>query len=589
MLLEYMRKHTKRFLVAIIFLIVPAFVLWGTIPNPGGGGEQTLIEIGDRKVSVKIFENYYRDLLQTTRANFGGALSPEIEKMLNLKQRALDNIIRDVLLEQEVVRLGIVVSDKEVQDSLKRLSAFQTDGKFDPAKWNEWLGNPGANWTAVSEQQRHAMSVQKVVDMIQSGARVTEEELSDEYRRQNEKATIEFIALKTSDLASEIEVSPEDLASYYERHKQEYAEPAKVKLAYVEFRKEPGQADFDASKKVAQDVLERIKSGDDFEELAEMYSDDAATKPKGGDLGFFGRGKMVKEFEEAAFSMAAGEVSDVIKSEFGYHIIKVEETKGEGDKKQVRARHILLKVEPSEETLVSLEEQAVRMAVGAVDLPLENVASNIQLSVETTQTFPETTPVIPGLGIVREITEILPGLQEGKTSDVIESSGAFYVVQVTERTPERIPELEEVEENVRAAAETEKALDLAKTRAEEIVRKLNAGDLAFDEVAGLEAPQEPAPFTRNGYPLALPFIGGLADSVFELAEGKAAAFLGSDSAYVILLKEKIAPDTTEYESAKESLKNRLLSERKRQVFEDYFQGLRERSGVKINEEFLRTV
>jgi len=145
MLLDYMRKNTKRFLYVTVPLIVVSFVLWGTIPNPGTRSEQTLMEIGGREVSYQEFLDYYRNLREVTRANFGGTISPEIEKMLNLKQQALERLIQEIVLEQEVGRLGIVVSDEEVQDSLKRAPLFQTGGKFDPAKWNSAISNPRNN------------------------------------------------------------------------------------------------------------------------------------------------------------------------------------------------------------------------------------------------------------------------------------------------------------------------------------------------------------------------------------------------------------------------------------------------------------
>ncbi len=363
MLLDYMRRNTKRFLIATIAFIVPAFVLWGSFPTLGKKGRTTVIDAGGEKISLESFTAYYQNLREVTRSNLGANYTPELEKMLNLKQQALDRMVREILLGQEVDRLNIVVSDEEVQDSLKRIPAFASDGKFDPSKWNAALNNPRINWPALVEQERESLRIEKLMGIIESEARVTEEEIREEYRRQHEKAGFAFITLKASDLADEVEISSDDLSAYYERHKQEYAKPAQVKLAYVELKKEPSQMDQDAVKGYAEHILERARAGDDFADLAEKYSEDTATKTTGGDLGFFRKGRrMVKEFDEVAFSLEPGEISDLVKTRFGYHIIKVEETKGDGDSREVRARHILLKVEPSEDTLLSLEEQAIVLA-----------------------------------------------------------------------------------------------------------------------------------------------------------------------------------------------------------------------------------
>lgn len=585
MLLDYMRKNTKRFLYVTIPLIVVSFVLWGTIPDPGTRVGQTLIEIGKTEISYQQFLDYYHNLRQSMQANFGGALTPEIEEMLNLKQQALDGLIQRALLEREIERANIAVSDEEVQDSLKRFPEFQTEDRFDPAKWNAAIGNPRINWALVTEQEEQSLKIRKLMDMIQLAARVTEDEIKEEYRRQNEKVEIEFVALKTGDLAEDVELSEGEIASYYERHKEEYVEPAKVKLAYVELKKEPSRIDYEDAKEHTMRIMERVQAGDDFAELAEYYSDDTATKAKGGDLGFFRKGRMAKEFEEAAFSMKPSQVGDIVKTEFGYHIIKVEETRGDGGKKEVRARHILVKVEPSEDTLISLEEKAVQLAATAANSTLEEAAEQKGVSLSTTPAFSESSSVIPGIGLAQEITEILPGLQEGKASDVIEADKAFYVVQVDERAPERTRDVSEVEERARAAAKAEKALAVAKTRAEEIVAAVNESGTALADIDGIPEPQQTEPFTRRGYAPELPYIDGLTNILFELAAGEAAGpFVSGDSVYVAVSKRKIEADPEGYETERESIRDRILSQRKRQVFDDYFENLRERAGVKINNE-----
>ena len=589
MLLDYMRKNMKRFLIGIIVLIVPAFVLWGTVPSPGAKSTRTVVNVGGEKVTLEQFSNYYQNLREITRMRLGTNYTPELEGLLNLRQQALDSMIRDILLAKEADRLGIVVSDEEVQDSLKRNPGFYTDEKFDPAKWNQLLNNPRVNWTVLVEEERERLRNQKLVSMVASAARVTEEEVREEYLRRHEEAKIEFVAFKASELTGEVDVSPDDMISYYEEHKQEYTEPAQVKLAYAEFKKDPSQMDYEDVKSVVQNILERVQTGDDFAELAK-YSDDEGTRDKGGDLGFFGRGRMAKEFEEVAFSLEPGQISDLVLSQFGYHIIKVEEIRGEGDDKEVRARHILAKVEPSEDTLDSLAEQAMRLSVGAATTSLEQAASELKVDISTTPLFAETSIGIPDLGIVREISEILPGLDEGTPSDIIDTEKAVYIVQVEERVPERVPGMEEVQEKVEERVRKEKALALAESKAKDFLDEVETSGLSISDIEDGPKPSETAPFSRNGYPSELPFIKGLVNSVFELAEGKAAGpFVGKDTAYAVQLKEKIKPDPADYESRKGVISDRLLMDREQQVFQDYYEKLREAAGAKIDENLLGDV
>ncbi|MBI5115092.1 SurA N-terminal domain-containing protein [Candidatus Poribacteria bacterium] len=592
MLLDFMRKNTRRFLIAITALIVPTFILWGgSVSSFSKKEDQSLAKVGRRKISLEEYGKYYQALREMTLANFRGSLTPEMEKTLNLKQQALDRLIRKTLLDQEVDRLKIVVSDEEVQASLKKNPAFIKDGKFDASKWNALLNDPQVNWPALIEQEREQMRLQKLMDMIAFSARVTDEEVRNEYLRQRETVKIRYVAIRASDFGAGLDVSGDELSRYYEQHKQEYAEPAQAKLSFVEIKKTANPMDYEEMRKHAQSVLEKARAGEDFAKLAETYSDDKASARKGGDLGFFGKGRMVKEFENVAFSLKPGEISDLVQTPFGYHIIKLEETKGSGDSKEVHARHILLKVDASEDTLISLEEQATQLSVEAGKSgSLERAAAGMKLSAQTTPLFAETMKAIPAIGYVPEIADIVPGLAQGKVSNVIETRTAYYVVQMTERIPERTPQLQEVEDKVRTALRLEKGMALARARAEEIVKEVNEKGLSLEKIPNLPKVAETAPFTRRGYPPEFPRMTGLADTVFDLQGGKAAGpFMSQNSAYVVEVAERISPDAAEYEAYKGPIKDRLLEERRGQVFEDYYENLKKKVGVQTNEEMFKTM
>lgn len=588
MLLDYMRRQTKTFLYITVPLICFAFVLWGAFPNLGQKGLQTVLKVNGEKVTLQRFTDYYRDFREMMRASLGGSDLSQLEGLLDFRQQALDRLIQETLLKQEIERLNIVISDNEVQDSLKRNPAFQTDGKFDPAKWNAALSNPRINM--IAESVKNSLIVEKLVSVAQSAARLTEEEIAEEYRRRYEKADISFIAFKASEFIEQVEVTPEELVPYYETHNHRYKEPAQVRIVCVELKKEPSESDAAAAQKLAEDILERVHAGDSFEELAEFYSDDDGTKKKGGDLGFFRKGRMVKEFQEAAFSLQPGEVSDIIRTQFGYHIIKVEEVKGEGNEKEVRARHILVKIEPGEETLISLEEQAVQIATVAQSSSLLEAASQMQVELLTSEQFAETSRVIPGVGYAPEITEIVSELGEDKVSNIIDTSNAYYVVQVTERIAERVPDLSEVEQQVRDALTLEKALTLAKARAEEVAADVNERGRKPADIADIPEVQDVEPFSRLLPPPELTFLMEQANVIFELPEGKAAGpFADSNTAYVVLSGGIIPPDPEGYDTAKMIIRNALLNERKRQIFEDYYNNLRENADVKVNRELLEKV
>jgi peptidyl-prolyl cis-trans isomerase D len=588
MVLDYMRRKTKTFLYVTVPLIVVSFVFWGTVADFGGPGEQALVEIGDIKITRQQFVAQYQSVRQAALENFPGEMSPEIEEII--KQQALDGMIQKVLLEQEMDRFDIVVSTTEVQDSIKRYPEFQTDGKFDPAKWNATIADTRINWAYITEQEQQSLKTQKIVDMIQSAARVTEDEIKDKYRHENDKVEIEFVALKVSEFVADTEVSNDEISAFYDEHKDDYAVPAKVELSYVEIKKTPSQADFDEAEEYCRGILDRVQAGDDFAELAEDYSDDSRTRADGGDRGFMRKNQIrEKEYAQAAFAMEPGQVSDVVKTDIGLHIIKLEETKGAGSEKEVRTRHIFVEAKPSEYTLTSLGETAVRLAVEAIGSTLEQAAETTGLSVSTTPEFSENSSVIPGIGLVSEIAEILPGLTEGKASDMIETDKAYYVIQVNKRIPERIRELSEIEDRIKGAAKAEKALALTKVRAEEIAAEVNNNGTSLVDIEGAPEPQQ-AEFSRRGYAPGMPYVRGLANKVFEMTEGTAADPVESGgNAYVIVLKRKIEADPEGYEEQKDRIRDEMLAERRGQVVSDYFETLRENAGVKIDQDMFESV
>jgi peptidyl-prolyl cis-trans isomerase D len=589
MLMDFMRRNTKNFLIIITILIVPAFVLWGSFPSLGNKGSDTLLVVGNEKISLENFEQYYGQLREMARMNMGDNFSPELEKMLNLKQQALDGITREILLKKEADRLKIVVSDQEIQDSLKQNPAFYTDGEFDATKWNAAIKDPRINWPAFIEEERQNLRNQKLMEVVYAGARVTEDEVKEEYRRQNEKVRIAYVNWRAADLLAEVELTEEEILSYYENHKSEYKTTAQVKLDYVEMKKEPSEMDFADIEAYAKGKLEAAKGGADFAGLAQAYSDDPATKTQGGDLGFIKRGApLSRDIEETAFSLKPGEISDVVRADDGFHIIKVEETRGSGAAKEVRVSDIFFKVSASDDTLLSLQERATSISFEAAQSSLKDAASKMQVDVKTTPLFEENSRVIPLIGPVREISEILPGLEQGKTSSVIETPTAFYVAQVVERQPERIPELAEVKEKVSTAAKTEKALELAKKKAQELVQKVNEKQADLVELD--PKAQEALPFTRRGYPPELPRVEGLVEAVFALEKGKSAGpFADSKRASVVQLKDKSEPDPADYELQKENIEQRILAQRKQELFQEYYEHLKERVGVEINQELLQTI
>jgi len=331
----------------------------------------------------------------------------------------------------------------------------------------------------------------------------------------------------------------------------------------------------------ARELAERARAGEDFEELARDYSDDPGSAQKGGDLGYFPRGRMVREFEEVAFGMKPGDVSDPVLTRFGWHVIKVEDRRGKGEDVEVRARHILVKVEPGEETLERLDNQAQELLKDAEQLgDLRGAAQEEGLKVGDTGFFGEGT-FVPGIGTAGALVAFAFHARVGSVRSY-EDEDAFYVVQLTERKEAGVQPLGEVREQVRRLVELEKRRELARRRLEPALYRLSRGE-SLKEVGrglGMEV-KETGKFTRTGY---IPGVGGrnaFVEVAFRLKKpGDHSGVVTTErAAYILELVERFPPDREAFEKEKEDIRGRMLAQRRQEVYTAWLEGVKRRAEV----------
>jgi peptidyl-prolyl cis-trans isomerase D len=365
-----------------------------------------------------------------------------------------------------------------------------------------------------------------------------------------------------------------------------YSTPEQVRASHILFKTD-GKND-EAVKKKAEEVMAKVKAGGDFAALAKQYSEDTGSKDKGGDLDYFGRGTMYKEFEDAAFALKPGQISDLVKSPVGFHIIKLV------DHKPATTR-TLAEVTPQIEDQIrgekaQTEAQTLADAIAKdVSTPadLDREARAHGLTVGDSGLFARDEP-LAGLGFAPDVAASAFTLAQGKVSGLLRTNQGFAFITVVEIKPPYVPKLDEVKDKVREDVVRLKALELAKAKAAGMAKA--SGDFtAAAKAAGGDV--KSTDFITRGS--ALPEIGvnGTVDTIaFNLKTGETSAPITTDMAIVVVhVKERQDIDPAKFLADRESLRSELLNQRRQDFFSAYMAKAREKMKVSYNEAAIRTL
>jgi len=597
-MLSHMRRNTK----TILWITAAAFVgmmvfAWGmdVTGRRSRKFSRTVGEINGRTITAQAFQR----MLQQAYIQYKQETGREPDRRM-LVRETWDRLVTEVVLGDEIQRRGIRTTDVEVAqfllnnppDFVRGYKAFQdSSGNFDVERYRAFLQSPSTFQDPMSQRlvlylenwARSVLPLWKLRQEVLAAVKVSDPEVWDRFRAEHEEVRVRYVEVPFREIPdSLVQVGEEELREYYRTHREDFWRGKRARLLYVTFRKVPTSSDSLLALEEARELAERARSGEDFGELAREYSDDPGSAQKGGDLGYFHRGQMVKEFEEVAFGMKPGEVSDPVLSRFGWHVIKVEDRRGKGKDVEVRARHILVKVEPGEETLEGLYNQVQELLEDAKQAgDLRRVAQAKGLQVKDTGFFGEGA-FVPGIGAAGALVSFAFQARVGDVRSY-EDDGAFYVVQLAERRGAGVRPFEEVREQVRRLVGMEKKRHLARRRLEPILQQLERGE-ALEEAArklGMEV-KETGKFTRTAY---VPGVGGrnaFVEAAFRLKKpGDHSGVVTTErAAYILELVERTSPDRVTFEKEKEDIRRRILAQKRQKVYTAWVEGIKRRAEVR---------
>jgi peptidyl-prolyl cis-trans isomerase D len=637
-MLDRMRRHRAwlKWSLALVVLTFVVFYIPSFMEDPttaaSASPNEVVASVEGRDVTAGQFQRRFQSQMAAYQQAYGGNINAQLLRQLGIENQILQQMVDEQAALAEAERQGIQVSDEEVAAQIFAIPAFQENGRFVGEERYEQIlrsQRPPMTKGDFEENLRKSMMIDKLRAALTDWMSMSDAELEREFRQRNEKVKLQVVSITADTFRDKVNVTDADVASYYESHKAEYriGERRKVKYLLVDLeqarnRVNPTPADVQnfyneniqqyqtpeqvrashillktegkdeaAVKKAAEDLLAQVKGGADFAQLATKHSEDEGSAKNGGDLDYFGKGRMVPEFEQAAFAMQPGQVSDLVKTQYGFHIIKVVDKKPGSTRSLDEVRAQITDQLRSQRAQQAVTEQARALDEKIDDAgDLENAAKGAGLAVQESGFFAREEP-IPGLGGSPQVASQAFVLKDNEVSGALNSPRGPVFITVTGKQDPYVPKLEEVKDKVREDAIRARATELSRQRATEIAAKLRTAKnfAAAAKAEGLEA-KDTELIARES---AIPDIGASPEvdkAAFALPVGGVSEPIVTGSGTVIVRvaeRDDVTPE--EVTSGKDAFRAQLLSERRGRFFSAYMTKAKEKMEIEINDEVLKRV
>ncbi len=521
-MLQSIREKAQGWIAwAIVIMISIPFALWGIQSYLGGGSAAIKASVNDREITEREFESDYRSFREQLRQQLGGSYRPELLDDKLLRKEALASMIKSELIYQQAMELDLRASDEVLRDMIKNNRAFQVGGRFNQKAYEDATRGIGLTTDGYEMEMRRFLVSEQLKRAVVSSEITTQSELTDLLRLKEQRRKMEYLIVPAKGFLADAKVDPEEVATYYDANKSSFMSPERVKLEYleldiknlaktVEVKEEDLRGYYEHSKDdymlpeqrrashilitvkdsaddatkskaraAAEDALKRVKSGEDFAKVAKELSQDPGSAKQGGDLGFFGRGVMAAEFEDAAFALNKDAISDLVKTQFGYHIIKVTDIRAPKGRGFEEARDDLIKAYRKEEAGRQFYEYAEKLADLTYEDPssLEPAADALGLKVQKSDWIGRD----GGEGILangRVVTAMFSEdvLIQRNNSEVLELGPEHVLVlRVAEHEESQIRPLQQVRGDIELILKKRAASKQAEQKGVEIVTALRQG------------------------------------------------------------------------------------------------------------------
>jgi peptidyl-prolyl cis-trans isomerase D len=592
-MLQDFRRYTKAFIyVAIVAFVGTIIFAWGADITSSKAKKGFIGEVNGEEITLRTYEsviqNFYQQMSQSSQRELTQ------EEVLELRNRAWAELVTDMIYSQTMEKLGLTLTNTELAEHLKRWppqivqqqDLFRSEqGGFDYQAYLASMQDPQYSqfWIQVENFSRTEIRNMKLQELAIMAARITGEDVKQEFIDNNELMKFEYAALFRDQLKDpEIVNDTSEVLEYYNAHQDMFFREAEAQLKYVEYAKVSNQSDSLGIKEQAQNIYDEIKDGADFAQLAMDLSEDASAQ-SGGDLGWFGEGTMVKAFEEAAFALSdSGDVSEPVETEFGWHVIQKTGERTTDGKKEIRASHILIKFKPSGQTISDLQNAAQAFLDLTEQSGFDAAAEQLGLTVGHSGGFQKGERA----GILGEsprANQFAFANKVGDISKVIEQPARFLVVQVEGYTPEGIRSFEESYGRANSNLTQKKLGERALAKAQEVYDLVVSGTAMEDAASQIGAEYYITSLISRRDPVrklgADPVFLGTA---FSLSEDKPLSnpIMTGKGAAVIHFLERQAPNLELFTSEQDSIHQSMLSNLRQKKYQEWASRLQADNDVK---------
>jgi peptidyl-prolyl cis-trans isomerase D len=640
-MLKVLRENVK-YLSWILWVVIGVFVLFVFVDFGGGvsglgPAQTTAARVGSHKVSLAEFQQQYRETEQRLRQLYGEAFTPEQARQLRLPLRVLDEMVNKQILLAEARGLGLAVTDAELREAILAVPVFKDDkGRFvGDATYAEILKSNNRTVDLFESGLREELLLQKLNNALLANVWVSDQEVERAYRDQTEKAKIRYVQMPRNRFLQGEQIPPAEVQSYYASHQEAYRLPEQREVAYLlvespklldqvkieepemqryyadrkaEFSQEEGvrarhilvfvndQRTEEQARTRIEAAKKRIEGGEDFGAVAREISDDEESKQRGGELGFFGRNRMVKEFEDAAFGAEPGKLVGPIRSQYGFHILEVEEKRAGGTMPFEQARIQIQARLAAERVRTLAEQKAQQLAAKLKDQKpkgpeaLEALAKEDKtLTFAKSGRFGQNEP-IAGLGFAPELGTAAFALEKGKISEPVQVPRGWAVLYLLEIHAPRVPPLAEVEPRVRLAVAADKQQERAMAELAKAKQQLEGGK-TFEQVAqelGLEV-KTSEELGGDGNIPGLGYNPQLAQAALALQPGQIGGpQADAQGAVLFQVAERKGWNPQEFQANREQTKSGLEQERLNRLLATLVEQRRRELGVEYDRQLLQS-
>jgi peptidyl-prolyl cis-trans isomerase D len=555
-MLDFFRKKSQSTVIQLAILaIILVFIFWG-VGGQQGNEVNALATVNGEKLSTLEYQRLYDRKLNQLRDQLGGEIPAGLLEAMDLKKQVVDELIKGSLIRQGAAASGLAVSDVEVRQAIEEMPAFRNNGVFDVKWYKDILASNRMSVTDFENSLRADLLTAKVFGHLARFGGISEAELKERFGFDFREKKFSYVAFGAAEFEKRVLVSDKELADYFATHKDKYLGQPEVDLKYVLFPFDGSAATPVSDEEVAayyeqhrdefadnetrrarhillrvgadaagaelagqqaraEALVKEARSGKDFADLARKNSDDKASAVQGGDLGYFGRGQMVKNFEETVFGLAKGGVA-MIRTDFGFHVIKLEDVRPGRVKSLAEAKDaVVAAIRKTTAKNLAFKQASDSYEKIILSGSLDKFAAGGGITMKQTGLFNLETP--PALLKDEPAFQLAAAnLKKGELSSIIDGQSAYAVFFAQEVRAPRTPDLFKVREQVKADFAKERAVELARAGAERFLAALKAGGNMAGEAQKIGMQPQESPYISRAALAGSQLPAGLMDAGLSL-------------------------------------------------------------------------